>query len=148
MRRVSLIYVNGHEIVMVWFHAVSDAAPDCTGSMFRSGDQKKSKPKAAMENCSVGFKDHELRSDNQLHRSRDCDSAGGTRDSYANRQRTRLTAVTGTPIIPLFDTISMPMPPTLAQICIMLGRPQLILGRAPIFIAPGGKRDLHRSIDD
>jgi len=64
MRRVSLIYVNGHEIVMVWFHAVSDAAPahhDCTGSMFRSGDQKKSNPKAAMENRSVGFKDHELR---------------------------------------------------------------------------------------
>jgi ChrR Cupin-like domain len=81
---------------------------------------------------------------NQLHRSRGCDSAGGTRDSYANRQRTRLTAVTGTPIIPLFDTISMPMPPitwwTLAQICIMLERPQLILGRAPIFIAPSGKR--------
>jgi len=28
------------------------------------------------------------------------------------------------------------------------GHPQLIQGRAPIFIAPGGKRDLHRPIDD
>jgi hypothetical protein len=109
VRRVSLIYVNGHEIVMVWFHAVSDAAPthhDCTGSMFRSGDQKKEQTQRSDGKLFSWF--HEFRREkysDAITRSDKSVAAAillaAREDCGANRQRAPLTAVTDTAITPL-----------------------------------------------